>query len=239
MSSDRQCAVSNNRDSGREDHTPADGCLVGFYRKGLSRTRCPLTSLSSISTKLGHWARSLPSLFMESSRLGFAMAEAVVMKRAGITPYFSIESALELRGTFSSTRVPWTFCAAEPIEASGNWPRTPWTSAGSTAATSSPRRSSSMPNGRYGAAHPILLPRTNGIHALDLASRKPLMKRGDVFHEPSWRNGRDDCQVPGDPAGSGPDVPATMKTLTEVAMLFAASGKAWKFMTPSRTPPRS
>jgi alkylation response protein AidB-like acyl-CoA dehydrogenase len=72
----------------------------------------------------------------------------------------------------------------------------------------------------------------NGIQALDLVGRKLGLKKGMYFMnllaEMGGTIGKYQAALP----DLAPDVQAAMNTLAEVAMLFAASGKAGKFMIP-------
>jgi hypothetical protein len=75
---------------------PADGCLVGFYREGSFKDQMPIANI------IEHYREALgakPSILAVWSLLdrGFPTAEAVVMKKAGITPYINIAPALEPR----------------------------------------------------------------------------------------------------------------------------------------------
>jgi alkylation response protein AidB-like acyl-CoA dehydrogenase len=72
----------------------------------------------------------------------------------------------------------------------------------------------------------------NGIQALDLVGRKLALKKGlyfmNLLGEMGGTAGKYQAALP----DLAPDVQAAMNTLAEVAMLFAANGKAGKFMVP-------
>lgn len=75
---------------------PADGCLVGFYREGSFKDQMLVVAT------IEHYREALgakPSILAVLSLLdrGFPTAEAVLMKKAGITPYINIAPALEHR----------------------------------------------------------------------------------------------------------------------------------------------
>jgi hypothetical protein len=73
---------------------------------------------------------------------------------------------------------------------------------------------------------------TNGIQALDLVGRKLGLKKGMYFMNLLGEIGATVAKYQAALPGLASDVQAAMNTLAEVAMLFAASGKAGKFMVP-------
>jgi hypothetical protein len=75
---------------------------------------------------------------------------------------------------------------------------------------------------------------TNGIQALDLVGRKLGMKKGLYFMNLLGEIGAAAARCKDRPllAGLADDVQAAANVLAEMAMLFAASGKAGKFMIP-------
>jgi hypothetical protein len=75
---------------------PENGCLVGFYREGSFKDKM------SVAETIEHYLKALdakPFILAVLSLLdrGFPAAEAVKMKKAGITPYINIAPALEGR----------------------------------------------------------------------------------------------------------------------------------------------
>ena len=82
--------------AGRKITPPEDGCLVGFYREGSFKDQMPVTET------IEHYLKALdakPFVLAVWSLLdrGFPAAEAMKMKKAGITPYINIAPALEGR----------------------------------------------------------------------------------------------------------------------------------------------
>ncbi|MBU4121818.1 MAG: acyl-CoA dehydrogenase [Proteobacteria bacterium] len=73
---------------------------------------------------------------------------------------------------------------------------------------------------------------TNGIQALDLVGRKLGLKKGMYFVNLLGEMGLTIAKYQSTLPDLAPDVQAAMNTLTETAMLFAASGKAGKFLIP-------
>ena len=72
----------------------------------------------------------------------------------------------------------------------------------------------------------------NGIQALDLVGRKLGLKKGLYFMNLLGEMGATIAKYQAALPDLAPDVQAAMNTLAEVAMLFAANGKAGKFMIP-------
>ena len=73
---------------------------------------------------------------------------------------------------------------------------------------------------------------TNGIQALDLVGRKLGLKKGMYFVNLLGEMGLTIAKYQAALPDLAPDVQASINTLTETAMLFAASGKAGKFLIP-------
>ncbi|MBU0575237.1 MAG: acyl-CoA dehydrogenase [Proteobacteria bacterium] len=73
---------------------------------------------------------------------------------------------------------------------------------------------------------------TNGIQALDLVGRKLGLKKGMYFVNLLGEMGLTIAKYQSTLPDLAPDVQAAMNTLAETAMLFAASGKAGKFLIP-------
>jgi len=73
---------------------------------------------------------------------------------------------------------------------------------------------------------------TNGIQALDLVGRKLGLKKGMYFMNLLGEMGLTIAKYQSALPDLAPDVQAAMNTLAETAMLFAASGKAGKFLIP-------
>ncbi len=73
---------------------------------------------------------------------------------------------------------------------------------------------------------------TNGIQALDLVGRKLGLKKGMYFVNLLGEMGLTIAKYQSALPDLAPDVQAAMNTLAETAMLFAASGKAGKFLIP-------